>query len=330
MCIRDRNKYAEKMRENAEKEQVKLEQEKAIKNKSEEFEKLAKNTEDLYDILDSLAIYLKELTSATGVYIGELEHPKKEIKEGDNETAHIDEAAPLVIRYIKATPDHQYLVDQSLKMTEGVTPEVFNVPEAAQAQSNEPVVDDANKEVKKEEGDAKKPVEDDEKGIVYRPQVTSEAKMKYFKVPRLGCYMAVPLIYSSCLFPESLDSAVAEYAVYMEKVKKNEEQIKAWEDQCTQLKAEREEQQQEISKTEEKVEGAPPGEEFKLPEKPSLEQPKEADYKTKPISYVVCMDTLGQDREFSKEQRKFVIDTCLLYTSPSPRDLSTSRMPSSA
>ena len=27
---------------------------------------------------------------------------------------------------------------------------------------------------------------------------------------------------------------------------------------------------------------------------------------------------------------KDIIDTCLLYTSPSPRDLSTSRMPSSA
>ena len=28
--------------------------------------------------------------------------------------------------------------------------------------------------------------------------------------------------------------------------------------------------------------------------------------------------------------RNCLIDTCLLYTSPSPRDLSTSRMPSSA
>lgn len=243
------------------------------------------------------------------MYIGELEHPKKEIKEGDNDTAHIDEAAPQVIRYIKATPDHEFLINQTLKITEGVTPEIFNVAEAPPAQSNDPGGDEANKEVKKEEGDAKKPVEEDEKGIVYRPQVTSEPKMKYFKVPRLGCYMAVPLIYSSCLFPESLDGAIAEYVVYMDKVKKNEEQIKAWEDQCAQLKAEREEQLQEISKTEEKVEGAPPREELKLPEKPALEQPKEADYKTKLISYVVCLDTLGQDKEFSKEQRKFVIET---------------------
>ena len=31
-----------------------------------------------------------------------------------------------------------------------------------------------------------------------------------------------------------------------------------------------------------------------------------------------------------KSWNKFTINTCLLYTSPSPRDLSTSRMPSSA
>ena len=38
-------------------------------------------------------------------------------------------------------------------------------------------------------------------------------------------------------------------------------------------------------------------------------------------------------RELTVEDRKAIgadIKTCLLYTSPSPRDLSTSRMPSSA
>ena len=35
-------------------------------------------------------------------------------------------------------------------------------------------------------------------------------------------------------------------------------------------------------------------------------------------------------REFLGEVDMFLIMTCLLYTSPSPRDLSTSRMPSSA
>jgi len=36
-------------------------------------------------------------------------------------------------------------------------------------------------------------------------------------------------------------------------------------------------------------------------------------------------DPIRNDADFEK-----LIETCLLYTSPSPRDLSTSRMPSSA
>ena len=43
---------------------------------------------------------------------------------------------------------------------------------------------------------------------------------------------------------------------------------------------------------------------------------------------------LTRDRHYGNgkqgKHEYIVIDTCLLYTSPSPRDLSTSRMPSSA
>ena len=43
----------------------------------------------------------------------------------------------------------------------------------------------------------------------------------------------------------------------------------------------------------------------------------------------------GRQKALAKKRRKFAVifrcgDICLLYTSPSPRDLSTSRMPSSA
>ena len=44
--------------------------------------------------------------------------------------------------------------------------------------------------------------------------------------------------------------------------------------------------------------------------------------------------TLHEDKlGFNREGRKYIVNysrSCLLYTSPSPRDLSTSRMPSSA
>lgn len=35
--------------------------------------------------------------------------------------------------------------------------------------------------------------------------------MHFYKVPRLGCFMAVPIVYNSCLFEDSLDNAVNDY-----------------------------------------------------------------------------------------------------------------------
>ena len=57
----------------------------------------------------------------------------------------------------------------------------------------------------------------------------------------------------------------------------------------------------------------------------------------KPAPFIVSQEVEGVDMVtvvtegiFSYCGVKIKIDTCLLYTSPSPRDLSTSRMPSSA
>ena len=47
--------------------------------------------------------------------------------------------------------------------------------------------------------------------------------MHFKKVPRLGCFMAVPLVYNSCLFNEALEDAVEDY---QEKSKERDEQEK--------------------------------------------------------------------------------------------------------
>ena len=44
----------------------------------------------------------------------------------------------------------------------------------------------------------------------------------------------------------------------------------------------------------------------------------------------IQFNTWVTDASYSDESGLWTIETCLLYTSPSPRDLSTSRMPSSA
>ncbi len=42
-------------------------------------------------------------------------------------------------------------------------------------------------------------------------EVVKEPKIHFFKVPRLGAYMAIKLEYNSCLFEEAFDAAVLNY-----------------------------------------------------------------------------------------------------------------------
>jgi hypothetical protein len=46
---------------------------------------------------------------------------------------------------------------------------------------------------------------------VFVKEVVREPKIHFFKVPKLGSYMAVPLVYDSCQFEEALDNAVADH-----------------------------------------------------------------------------------------------------------------------
>lgn len=43
-------------------------------------------------------------------------------------------------------------------------------------------------------------------------EVVREPKIHFYKVPRLGAYMAVPIEYESCLSVAALDEAVADFA----------------------------------------------------------------------------------------------------------------------
>lgn len=43
---------------------------------------------------------------------------------------------------------------------------------------------------------------------IYVKEVVREPRMHFFKVPRLGSYLAIKLEYESCLFEEALDIAV--------------------------------------------------------------------------------------------------------------------------
>jgi hypothetical protein len=52
---------------------------------------------------------LKEFTGATGVYVGKLDYPKKDINDDDDDRAHFDEESAKVIQFIHASEGHGYM-----------------------------------------------------------------------------------------------------------------------------------------------------------------------------------------------------------------------------
>lgn len=46
---------------------------------------------------------------------------------------------------------------------------------------------------------------------IYIKEVVRESRMNFQRVPKLGSFMAIPLVYRSCLFDESLSEAVTNW-----------------------------------------------------------------------------------------------------------------------
>ena len=46
---------------------------------------------------------------------------------------------------------------------------------------------------------------------VYVKEVVREKRMNFTRVPRLGSYMAIPLIYNSCMTDEALEESVRDF-----------------------------------------------------------------------------------------------------------------------
>lgn len=110
----------------------------------------------------------------------------------------------------------------------------------------------------------------------YIPEVVREKALHYWDVPRLGCFMAIPLTYRSCLSEMSLDKALEEY---IEILKQQEEQDK--------IKAEWQEEQDA-----EREKAVAAGEKF-VPEKKVWEVLKPGPFITAEQKYCICIDTLG-------------------------------------
>lgn len=78
----------------------------------------------------------------------------------------------------------------------------------------EAVAEEAPAEGEGEEGEevqvAKEPEEQFPRHV-YVPEVVREPRMHYYKVPKLGSFLAIKLEYESCQFEGGLDSAVLDF-----------------------------------------------------------------------------------------------------------------------
>lgn len=61
--------------------------------------------------MQELVDFIKDQTESTGVYVGKLVYPSKEIDEEADDKAHLDEEAPKVIKYMHASRGHEFMVD---------------------------------------------------------------------------------------------------------------------------------------------------------------------------------------------------------------------------
>jgi hypothetical protein len=122
--------------------------------------------------------------------------------------------------------------------------------------------------------------------------------MHYFKVPRLGSYMAIRLEYDSCLNEAAFDAGVKEMENVQKRRREQEEEKSEWE-------------KAEAAAAEEKAQNEDASE-YKMEEKVFEEIVPEPYQKTK-VQYVICMNTCGQDREFTEEQRLYALRCIQAY-----------------
>lgn len=233
-----------------------------------------------------MADIIKEFTSATAVYIGKLVSPNKAIKDDDDDKAHIDGDAAQIIHYLKATDGHEFLVDKILKQDQGLTFDVFRDVEEKPEGSED-------KGDAEEDGGAiqTKPKEPEEilPKSVFVKEVVRESRMHFFKVPRLGSYLAVRLEYKSCLFEESLDAAVSDYLEIKQRLHEQEVEKKSFLDK---LQADEKDADNDVDAS-------------ALASQRKWDEIKPRSFKTQTVQFVVCLNTLGQDREFTADEIKF-------------------------
>ena len=212
---------------NAEKKKVKKEDEDSLITE-------IKSCKDFWLGFNHICERLKTLTNATGCYIGIYDQKRRPVKEEDDMDGHLDPSGTKVLRYIAWNNDHAFLDDKCLEPNEGVTFDLITPkPQEPNQEIKQENPDGQKTELKKEETEIK--LEDTIKNLLIE-DVINENRIKFFREPRLGCYLALDLTYKTSLSYNSLLSAIQCTKNYQTAKEEQEARKKEWSEKQDEIK----------------------------------------------------------------------------------------------
>ena len=227
---------------NAEKKKVKKEDEDSLITE-------IKSCKDFWLGFNHICERLKTLTNATGCYIGIYDQKRRPVKEEDDMDGHLDPSGTKVLRYIAWNNDHAFLDDKCLEPNEGVTFDLITPkPQEPNQEIKQENPDGQKTELKKEETEIK--LEDTIKNLLIE-DVVNENRIKFFREPRLGCYLALDLTYKTSLSYNSLLSAIQCTKNYQTAKEEQEARKKEWSKKQDEIKRQINELKETKSKEEE-------------------------------------------------------------------------------
>ena len=224
----DKQKYITEQRE--------IQQKKIKKDDEDNLITEIKSCKDFWLGFNHICERLKTLSKATGCYIGIYDQKRRPVKEDDDIDSHLDPSGTKVLRYIAWNDDHNFLDDQYLEPNEGVTFDLINQKQQGNApqENKEEKVDEQKNELNKE--DKEKKIEENVKSLLIE-DVVNENRIKFFREPRLGCYLALDLTYKTSLSYNSLLSAIECTKAYQTAKEEQEARKKEWSEKQEEIKS---------------------------------------------------------------------------------------------
>ena len=227
-------KYYQQEKQKSILEKRNAEQKKVRKEDEDSLITEIKSCQDFWLGFNHICERLKTLTNATGCYIGIYDQKRRPVKEDDDMDGHLDPSGTKVLRYIAWNDDHAFLDDKCLEPNEGITFDLITPkPQEANQENKQDKPEEQKSEIKKEENEIK--LEDTIKSLLIE-DVVNENRIKFFREPRLGCYLALDLTYKTSLSYNSLLSAIQCTKNYQTAKEEQEARKKEWSEKQDEIK----------------------------------------------------------------------------------------------